>query len=342
MTAASLRRLASTLAVFALVFLALPSMSATKWFLTGYVQGRFGDIFSAVPPRPGDPLQQESFDATRAYIFLKASVDEHVSAVILANGFMADKTASPNTPQTVGVDVNLLEAYAEYTAAPYSARLGLSRIPFGYETQLTTSRLITLERSQIIGTLAYPYGFDRGGFIYYQPAKGLNVSAGVVNGSPVNVQPINNQAGNFAHKNVVARVGCNIKGGQAGGSIYYGDKPGAIGTRLQLLNFDLQTTRGNWTAITEVLGGREGANHPIGGYLTLAYQKPKAASQPYVRVEMFDRDRGSSNDLSKRLTLGYNYYLNPTTKLTVEFQDLQDDMRTDLHTSQAVQYQVVF
>jgi len=256
-------------------------------------------------------------------MYVRGSVDEHFTGTLLL---------------AMQPTVRAEHAFAEYASKPYMVRLGLVPLPIGYEIPLTSSRLITLERSQIVTDLVVKNGgqdiyfFDRGVFLYYLPAKGLNVSAALINGQPV--ENSGGAEGLFTSdrndgKPIVARVGYSIPGGEMGVSYYGGNRrvrvaaPASDGSqRLTLYAFDLATNRGPFTIILEAMAATDGGIEKNGGYLTVAYRKAGSASQPYLRIDIEDQNTNAPNTNYQRLTAGYAYYLNPTSKVSLEFESI--------------------
>lgn len=299
-----------------LAVLALPALAAPAIFaFNGYVQGRFSETIGAPTP--------DSFEAKRAYVALRATIDPNYSAYLLVSGF--------NT-------VSVLEAYAEYTDAPFSARLGLSRVPFGYEIPLSSSRLITLERSEVIQDLVYPYTFDRGVFAYYQPKSGFTGALALTNGEPVGIPRDDEE-----NKTLIARLGHAIPGGQLGASIYNGREPGAgVTADLELVGVDAQWASGPFTVLSEYVTGSRGTADPNGGYLTVAYRQADSRLQPYLRYDSYDRDSNLPNRDFTRYTTGVNYFPNPATRLTLEYETFDDDLNAALEGRITAQAQVSF
>ncbi|HOF86695.1 MAG TPA: hypothetical protein PLZ36_01150 [Armatimonadota bacterium] len=307
-----------SLAVWLLASLCLSLASPaapTKWMVTGYVQGRVTDTLDETPQTAS------TFQIRRAYMYVRGAVDEHITGTLLL---------------AMQPTVRAEHAYAEYAAKPYMVRLGLVPLPLGYEIPLTSSRLVTLERSQIVTDLVVKNGgqdiyfFDRGIFLYYLPAKGLNVSAALINGQPV--ENSSGAEGLFTNdrndgKPIVARVGYSIPGGEVGVSYYGGNRrvrtAASDGSqRLTLYAFDLATNRGPFTIIAEAMAGTDGGIEKEGGYLTVAYRKEGSASQPYLRFDIEDQDTAAPNTNYKRLTAGYAYYLNPAAKVSLEYESI--------------------
>lgn len=304
-----------------------------KYTVNGYVQGRYTDDF-------GQGSKNGSFDVTRAYINLRADVNQHISAVMMVSG----------TPK-----VGVKEAYGEYAFNPsVKARLGLSRIPFGYEVQVSSSRLITLERSQAVSELlAKEFTFDRGLYAYYTPKSSpLSLSAGITNGNFTDAKSADDTL--FPRdtnntKNIVARVGYAIPGGQVGVSAYIGKHPN--GETMDRYDAELEATWGALTVQSEVITGKgssltpstySGDHHALGGYAILAYRKPGTQGQPYIRAEAYDPDTDSGDNSYKSATVGYNHYLTDNSKLTLEYRAINDNLHPHAHGTLGAQYQVSF
>ncbi|HEY3376916.1 MAG TPA: hypothetical protein VGL77_05415, partial [Armatimonadota bacterium] len=175
--------------------------------------------------------------------------------------------------------------------------------------------------------------------------KPFTVSAGITNGSFLDTQADEN-----SHKNFVGRVGYNLLGGQIGASVYRGHSPN--GLVMNRTGLDLEINRGPLLIQGEAAQGygrMSTATVPTfvnaesrGAYLTFAYQKAGSPRQPYLRLDTYDPDVDSANDNYRRATVGYNYYLTGNTKLTVEYQAIQDELRPNVDGNIGAQYQVSF
>jgi hypothetical protein len=292
--------------------LALASVAAPKFMVTGYVQGRAGDRIGS----QGSPAVS-TFELRRAYMYVRASVDEHVTGALLL-------AMQPTT--------RVEHAYAEYAAKPHMVRLGLVPLPIGYEIPLSSSRLVTLERSQIVSDLivksagAEIYFFDRGLFYYYGTGKGINVAVAAVNGRPVENAGANEGTltkDNNDGKPIVGRVGYSLKGGEVGASIYTGTRTvGGANSKLTLYAADLALNRAPFTLIAEAMKAKDGGVDKNGGYVTVAYRPADWNLQPYARVDVEDANADTPNNSYSRLTLGTAYFLNPTSKVSLEYETI--------------------
>lgn len=238
------------------VVLSLPSWSAPmKVMVGGYIQPRFTDTFGH--PNGG---ATSTFLALRPSVLIRATDDEHIFAQLFVQGKGNEDT------------FQIQHAFVDYFDKAYRARLGLSAIPFGYENPVTSSKLITTERSQASNELIGGFALDRGLFGYYLPGKEFNFSLGVINGQPVSVTRDNTETKNF-----VGRVGYTIPGGEVGVSAYVGKGlpyfalpvgytfPGVTNPANQTITFDetnrfgfdLQTKQGPFTILAEIISAQQ-------------------------------------------------------------------------------------
>ena len=347
-----LRSLALTLLmVLTAAVLSAQGSPSPQLIWNGYVQGRYSDML-------GENTTSSTFEARRVYLNVRAVINPQVSATILINGL-------PTT--------SILEAYGEYRFSPeLTGRLGMVRVPFGYETPLTSSRLITLERSQAAGNLmARDFTFERGLFAYYTPTNSpLSLSAAVVNGTftstptmALSPEHARNTGANDPNdgKNLAARLACNIPGGQIAASIYTGTHP-LNDEPINRIGMDLLWAQRGITVLGEIMQGRgnygrdpdeRNVGAPAwmtwdptidsrGGYLTVAYQLPNSKFQPYLRYDCFDVNRDIDDNEYARGTIGVNYRPNNQTRVTVEYQTITDDASPNVNGAIGAQYQVGF
>lgn len=296
--------------------------------INGYVQGRFTESF--------DDDVSSTFEARRAYLNFRADVDEHFAATILFSGFGPDR---------------ILEAYGEYSNKPFIGRLGLVRIPFGYEIPQSSAALIPLERSQVSMALLYPLTFDRGVFGYYLPGAGVNAQLAIINGEPTGTSIDRND-----NKVVTGRLGyCFPQGTNIGASVYTGDAP-APGPNfkyntvdiadLERYGVDVQTRIDNVKLLGEYITGKNDGLDADGWYLIAAYQDTGSQWQPYVRYDVFSYETIVGLNIVDvdydRWTVGVNYYPAPRVRATLEYQSIDDDANTNNDGLIATQLQVAF
>jgi hypothetical protein len=316
-----------------------------KLTFSGYVQGRYTDNLGDLSSPTGSRIPS-AFDAKRAYASLRADINQHISATVMA--------ALAQSPTST---FNLLEAYGEYRFNPtVSTRLGLSRIPFGYELPLSSASLITLERSQVTQVLLYDFEFDRGFFAYYNPINPkVSLALGLVNGSTNIVNNVK-APDQTTRKNFVGRLGYSLPWGKIGVSTYQGTDPD--GVVMDRNGADLELAYGGFTLLSEALVARgvvadtaTDGTTPIvftstnakarGAYATLAYLCPITQLQPYVRLDTFDPHEDTDHNFS-RATGGINYLMKNNSKVTLEYQTIDNQANLAQHRSFSTQYQVCF
>ena len=342
MTAISPKRLSVLFACLALALMSLPVLAAPMtWTLGGYVQARFIDALGPV----ADTTSPSTFRDPRVALLVRANDNQHVllQVFVASVGSTNAGTTGPNTPNSSST-FQIQHAFAEYYDGNYHARLGLSPVPFGYENPITASMLVTTERSQASNALFGNPGdkgnisLDKGLYLYYLPVKGFNASFGVVNGEAADTANDSN-----ATKNIVARLGYALPGGQMGISTYNGTSSAtAPSGSLDRSGFDIETTVGHVLFIGEYFDAETAGVRAQGGYLTAAYHGI-AKQEPYLRLDYFAPNISSTTpDTFHRATVGYSYYLNPTSKAQLEYEAIKDNLTPALHGRVTGQYQIIF
>jgi len=292
-------------------------LSSTKWQLSGLMQGRA----SYSDGTTGSTGVSDDLSVRRAELSVLATVDEHTSACVTLE---------------CATSTFLLEGFAQYKWTNEKVRLGLNAVPFGYENPLGSSKLITLERSQVTQILLEPkMQFDRGLF-YYTSVGNANLGIGLVNGASVTTGNDGNRK-----KNTVARIGYALKDGEIGASVYDGSDDVTNAT-MNRKGFDLYFGVQSTTLIGEYIEGKDGMIKSKGGYLTIAYRKSDSEIQIFGRYDQFDPDTNQSTDNFKRFTCGVNRYLNDYTKFTLQYENIDDKLSPGLNGKFSTQLQVSF
>lgn len=243
--------------------------------------------------------------------------------------FFVSTAAGSNSPE-------FQHAFAEYQMNPYFIRLGLSPIPFGYENPITSCKLITMERSEVSRVLIGRKALDKGLFAYYMPASSFNLSAGVVNGEDYNVASDSNNK-----KNIVACFGYKLPMfGDLGASLITGQNSGfPAGLCYIRYGVDAEGKILGATVVAEYIWGKDVSAQSKGGYATAAYMLPGTKFEPYARYDAFNPASGLD---FKRGTFGLGYYVNPSSKISAEYQSIDDQANTDVDGTMAFQYQIIF
>lgn len=342
-----------TIVLGLLVIMATAWSAPMSWTFGGYLQARFTDELGTETP--------STFQDMRPSLLIRAFSEDQK---VLGQMFLQAPTGySP---------IEVQHAFAEYRTEPNFFRLGLMPIPFGYENPVSSSQLVTTERSkvskalievaptQLTGNITSPgtYILDRGFEYYYAKLdpktkliEGPNVSIAIVNGNPYTVTSDKNDT-----KNIVARIGYRrdgLKGGfvpvssfDVGASIYQGKN--ANGGTMNRYDVDTQATipiGGNQLRlIGEGIVGKGNTTTAVGTkatgfYITGAYRVK--SFEPYARFDIFDPSTDAVGDNYHRTTGGVSYYFNPLSKVQAEYESI-DDQTSSLDGRFTAQYQIIF
>ena len=192
----------------------------------------------------------------------------------------------------------------------------------------------------------------------------FSLAAAIVNGSflsnslPLSADNLKRAGGNDPNdnKNFVSRLAYTMPDGQIGASVYTGTHP-LTNEFISRCGMDLNWSKNGITVIGEFLQGR--GNYipdPVsagnltwsptvdsqGAYLTAGYLLPKSKFQPYMRYDAYDANRDAANDGYSRFTLGVNYLEDKMSRITLEYQSINDDTKPNINGTVAAQYQVSF
>jgi hypothetical protein len=216
--------------------------------------------------------------------------------------------------------------------------------------QAASQTLITLERSQVVSALlpVGRYGYDRGVFGYYLPTKGLTFATGVVNGEDLDVAADSNHGKNF-----VGRLAYRQQGKiDTGISFYTGTLAQRSASGAYLGNgviddvnrygFDFLYTAGPYAVISEYLRGKNGSVDANGWYITGAYQKVGSRYQTYARYQQYDPNTDVGINNFKSWTVGESIYFAKFTKLTFEYESIDDKIAPTFDGKFTTQLQVTF
>jgi hypothetical protein len=275
--------------------------------IAGYVQVR-GDLTIDTGINKSCCGPTLNFFVKRSYINLASDIDKKTRMGILLGHMSSDFT--------------VLEAYGVYDLGKTTWRAGKYRNLYGYESSLSSARLTTLERSQVIQNLIYvPWSFDSGVFGEFKgksnPAGDEMLCIAVTNG-----EPFWSGGESDATKNVLIRAVKETKSATTGVNLFTG-KAGAgvtnyvAGEEFTYFGVDTMGKKDDLTYIIEVLGGKQGATVVGGGYITVAQKKADSNLTKYLRFDTYTN--GGTNGV---VTIGQSRQISPTTKTTVELYDL--------------------
>ena len=158
-----------------------PNLDASekKWYeklsIRGYTQVRFGrtlsqDLDGADPNLFGDRSingNAENFSIRRARLILFGDVSDHVYLY-----FQPDFAATPQGSTTSTFFTQLRDLYADVyvdTTKIHRFRVGLSKVPYGFENMQSSQNRVTLDRSDALNSAVSGNERDLGIFYYWTP-----------------------------------------------------------------------------------------------------------------------------------------------------------------------------
>jgi hypothetical protein len=163
----------------------------TPWYeklsLRGYTQVRFGrtlnsDPFGADPSLFGDRSidgRTENFSIRRARLILFGDISDHLYLY-----FQPDFASTPANNTTATFFGQLRDLYADIhidTSKVHRFRVGLSKLPYGWENMQSSQNRIPLDRTDPINT-ATPTERDLGVFYYWTPTDKQRLLRDLVDG----------------------------------------------------------------------------------------------------------------------------------------------------------------
>ncbi|OPZ84528.1 MAG: Phosphate-selective porin O and P [bacterium ADurb.Bin429] len=327
-------------ALVALVATALmPALAAPSVKIGGYVQVRFTDTLGAKDDGAIDGIakgvsgfgESSSFGLRRARLSVKATLDEHSLAAL-----EIDMSKS-------GVETK--KAYLAYQWQDLYFVAGRDTIPFGYELQLSSSGLTTLERSMISQTLPeYATGLKITPGSVYLPLK---TTVGIFNGNdPAKSIAVSGASGSVnsfedTNNNKVLSVTTELPvGDHKIGASYLTDLGGHTATAgyatasIGKIGLSAEYIASEFDKYMANLGAPQ--NH--GYYLQVAYAV-KPTTTVYAR---YDSLNNAIIAEKTRTTVGAAVQLTDNTELTLEYQMIDDPAKAALDGAVGVQLQGKF
>jgi len=281
----------------------------------------------------------DGFDLRRAYFDVKGKV-------------------SPSWNYRLQVDFayspKIIEAYAEYNHNDYfNFIFGQTLIPFSLENLTGNTRLLLIDRSQVVEALAArgkdvignQNGRDigifwKGGLLKKENYFTINYNLAIISGSGINVADKNES------QDIVGRVVYNpIKNLGIGASYYNGyafvGNPG----KNQLRNrygFELAYKIKAINLCGEYIKGLDDKTNRDGFYAQLAYNIIKDKLQAVVRYDHYNPNITKLGDLSKVYTLGTTLLVNKNLRLQAEYNIRKEEIKEINNNIGAIQLQIIF
>ena len=260
----------------------------------------------------------DSFDIRRARLDIKGDITEKIDYRLQAD--------------FAGSSAKLLDATMAYKISPQlKLSAGQFKIPFSQENLISSPKLETINRSQVVEALVArgkdvignqngrDIGIQAGGSFCLRDDRYLfDYALAVVNGSGINTSDKNEE------KDLAARIVFHpLKGFDIGGSFYNGvgnfGKPSANQNRDRIgaefaYQYESLSLKG------EYIAGEDGDIKKDGWYVQTGYFFLPKTVQGVVKFDTFDPDTESGKDETDVITFGVNWFFNKWAFLQVNYE----------------------
>lgn len=232
----------------------------------------------------------------------------------------------------------LLDAYLQLKPASFANfTFGQFKIPFSQENLISSSDLLTVERSRVVNSLVP--GRDTGsngrdigavftGSYNVSHSAGVDYAFGVFNGAGIDRKDDNNR------KDFAARLAVQPFQGLSLAGDYYNGAAGTAEVARDRQSAEIAYTYRPLTLQGEFIWGRDGALHEQGWYGLAAWRFTKAWEGVF-RADAFNPDRSTIGNMTSAYIAGFNWYFAPHLKwqLNEGAQNQQNRLR-DVFLSQ--------
>jgi hypothetical protein len=269
-----------------------------KHKVDGYVQFRYQD---------DKGVGREEFLVRRARVNVRGPVSERASYRI---EFQLD---AKEAGKARGSKVQLRTGYADYKLNKGRLRIGQAKVPWGYELLDSSSALWTGERALFMDRL-FPNQRDIGVQWSYRRSPGSpEVAVGIFNGTGINASDNNDR------KNLMARVDLPVRDGRVALSGYVGkDDEGGAATDQDRYGVSSQFKWGETEWRAELVTGEDRGYDVRGWYAQVGHPICKARPDLlFAKYDRYDENTEGSDDLFRRWSLGYWYYVDSATRLAL-------------------------
>ena len=303
--------------------------------LNAYIQGRY--------QYREEKTSINGFDLRRARLDLRGTIDKQWAYRLHAE--------LANLPK-------LLDASASYKLNDaLSVTAGQFKIPFSLENLTSSTKLVTIDRSQAVEALTArsrdvignsngrDIGVQLGGsIIQHNGAYFLDYAAGIFNGAGTNVSDNNDQ------KDIAARLTIHpAKGLDIAGNIYRGTGRWALSAADAAENhsrnrygFDASYVSGPVFLAAEYLKGLDASTDKEGWYALAAYQLIPEKVQLLAKYDTYDPNLGVLENSSDWYTVGANIFFSRWAKLQFSYT-LKNETGTEIHNDLfSAQFQLQF
>ncbi len=286
--------------------------------ISGYTQVRYRN----------DGTINDTFDIRRARLDIKGDITERFDY-----RFQAD---------FAGSSAKLLDATAGYKVNP-SLKLtaGQFKIPFSQENLISSPKLETINRSQVVEALVARgndvIGNQNGRDIGLQASGGIipkedynlvDYALGLFNGSGINTSDTNEQK-DYAGRLVIHP----LKDWSIGASYYAGkytltSVPATVNTRDRA-GAEFAYVHDPISLKGEYIKGKDASTNKDGWYLQAGYFVISKKLQGVFKFDTFDPNTNISNNETNVYTLGGNWYFNKWAFLQVNYE-IKDETGSEI------------
>jgi hypothetical protein len=316
-----------------MVTLILATAAHAEWKFSGYTQARY-NLWDS------DLDEADEFDLRRVRLKAEGPVSDETMMKLQLDFSKLDDTGSGS--------VELKDALISRKLNPeWTATLGFTSVPFGYEVPTSSSRRLALERSEAANRL-FPGERDIGLYLHYAPAKAKRPAVSLGYGNGLAKWYSNDSAGNEDTDSsaLFARVQWPLPNkGVAGASYMMASRNREIaGVETDFGSEDVFGLHARynfpkqWALQAEYYDGEILDVDVDGWYAMAEYALPKAPATIYYRYDTFDRQQ--PDDFSRH-TLGMAYDLNKNERLTLQGERI-DSYTSESFTNFALQWQVKY
>lgn len=206
---------------------------------------------------------------------------------------------------------SLLDAYLQIKPASYAnLTFGQFKIPFSQENMISSSDLLTIERSQVVNSLVpgrdigsngRDIGANFSGSYDVSHSAGVDYAFGVFNGAGIDRKDDNNR------KDFAARLAVRPFQGLSLAGDYYNGAAGATELARDRQDAEIAYTYRPLTLRGEFIWGRDGALHEQGWYGLGAWRFSKQWEGVF-RADAFDPDRSKTGNTTSAYIAGFSWY----------------------------------
>lgn len=309
-----------------LIFINLNHLSADENKIIGFLQSQ------AIAEQSTGKINTY-FKVSRARIGLSGKINEQIAYNVIL-GAIESPDKNPHLVNAF-VDLNYNQLF--------KVRFGQFMLPFGLEGAQSITANVTIERSSFVRQLNPFRMFRDNGMKVSGKYKSFDYAVAVVNGTGANTSDDNNT------KDIIGRIGLSlVKNMQVGFSTHAGKYSLETGKKLnrQRHALDFELDHKGLRLRSEIQSNRDeladGTNKVDRGWYFLSSKNFKQWLEPIIRYEQYFSKSNKTKYNSAIFTLGFNYYLKDNSRISVNYEMINDVENTDTNHRITTQLQIVF